>query len=47
MGLCIAAVSMGGCGTNEATEAASESAQTEGEGTENFPRTARRQRMRK
>ena len=33
MGLCIAAVSMGGCGTNEATEAASESAQTEGEGT--------------
>ena len=33
MGFCIAAVSMGGCGTNEATEAASESAQTEGEGT--------------
>ena len=33
LGLCVAAVSMGGCGTNEATEAASESAQTEGEGT--------------
>ena len=33
LGFCIAAVSLGGCGTNEATEAASESAQTEGEGT--------------
>lgn len=33
LGFLMAAVSLAGCGTNEATEAASESAQTEGEGT--------------
>lgn len=33
LGLLVAAVSLAGCGKNEATEAASESAQTEGEGT--------------
>ena len=33
LGILLASVSLAGCGENEATEAASESAQTEGEGS--------------